>query len=66
VNGPSWRSTVSYAVLDLRSAKQIAFLEFQAAVEEIFDVQLLPGFRFPDVLGFQNESLQNTFVIPSR
>jgi uncharacterized protein (TIGR03032 family) len=31
------------AVLDLRSGQSVGFLEFQSAVEEIFDVQLLPG-----------------------
>jgi hypothetical protein len=39
---------------------------FQTAVEEIFDVQLLPGLRFPEVMGFQKETLQNTFIIPPR
>ena len=29
---------------------KIAFLEFQTAVEEIFDVQILRGMRFPEVL----------------
>jgi hypothetical protein len=52
------------AVIDLRSGRQIAFLEFQTAVEEIFDVQLLPGIRFPEVMGFQKESLDHTFIIP--
>jgi uncharacterized protein (TIGR03032 family) len=52
------------AVIDLRSGQHVAFLEFQTAVEEIFDVQLLPGMRFPDVMGFQKESLHHTFVIP--
>src|SRR6266571_5862686 len=31
----------------------VAMLEFQTAVEEIFDVQILPGVRFPEVIGFQ-------------
>jgi hypothetical protein len=39
-------------------------LEFQPAVEEIFDVQLLPGLRFPEVLGFQKEEVQHTFIMP--
>ena len=52
------------AVIDLRSGKPVAFLEFQSAVEEIFDVQLLPGIRFPEVLGFQKEALHHTFVVP--
>jgi hypothetical protein len=52
------------AVVDLRSSQSIALLEFQTAVEEIFDVQLLPGLRFPEVVGFQKESFHHTFIIP--
>jgi uncharacterized protein (TIGR03032 family) len=52
------------AVVDLRSGQVTAFLEFQTAVEEIFDVQLLPGLRFPEVIGFQQETIQHTFVVP--
>ena len=52
------------AVVDLRSGQVIALLEFQTAVEEIFDVQLLPGLRFPEVIGFQHETIQHTFIVP--
>ncbi len=52
------------AVVHLRSGQVIAFLEFQTAVEEIFDVQLLPELRFPEVIGFQQETIQHTFVVP--
>jgi uncharacterized protein (TIGR03032 family) len=52
------------AVVDLRSGRVIALLEFQTAVEEIFDVQLLPGLRFPEVIGFQQETIQHTFIVP--
>jgi uncharacterized protein (TIGR03032 family) len=52
------------AVIDLRSGRVVALLEFQTAVEEIFDVQLLPGLRFPEVIGFQQETIQHTFVVP--
>ena len=41
------------AVVDLRSSRVIALLEFQTAVDEIFDVQLLPGLCFREVIGFQ-------------
>jgi uncharacterized protein (TIGR03032 family) len=51
-------------VIDVRRGEPVAFLEFQTAVEEIFDVQLLPGIRFPEVMGFQKESLHHTFIIP--
>jgi uncharacterized protein (TIGR03032 family) len=52
------------AVVDLRRGQVIALLEFLTAVEEIFDVQLLPGLRFPEVLGFQQETIQHTFIVP--
>ena len=52
------------AVVDLRTAHVVAFLEFQTAVEEIFDVQIMPGVRFPEVIGFQQETIQHTFIVP--
>jgi uncharacterized protein (TIGR03032 family) len=52
------------AVVDLVAGRICAMLEFQTAVEEIFDVQLLTGIRFPDVMGFQQDTIQHTFVIP--
>jgi hypothetical protein len=39
-------------------------LKFQTAVEEIFEVQLLPELRFPEVIGFTQETIQHTFVVP--
>lgn len=52
-------------VVDLREGRIVAILEFQTAVEEIFDVQVLPGLRFPEVIGFQQEAIQHTFIVPS-
>ena len=52
------------AVIDLRRGQTIGLLEFQTAVEEIFDVQLLPGLRFPEVIGFQHDAIHHTFVVP--
>jgi len=52
------------AVVNFLDGQLVAMLQFQTAVEEIFDVQLLPGIRFPEVFGFQKESLHHTFVIP--
>jgi uncharacterized protein (TIGR03032 family) len=52
------------AVVDLTSGRVCAMLEFQTAVEEVFDTQLLTGIRFPDVMGFQQDTIQHTFVIP--
>jgi uncharacterized protein (TIGR03032 family) len=52
------------AVVDVRSGFLIAMLEFQTAVEEIFDVQILTGLRFPEVVGFQQDTIHHTFVVP--
>src|SRR5438067_9270764 len=52
------------AAVDLRSGQVMALLEFQTAVEEIFDVQLLPGLRFPEVMGFQQETIHHAFIVP--
>ena len=39
------------AVVDLVSGRQMAFLEFHTGVEEIFDIQILPGIRSPVMSG---------------
>jgi uncharacterized protein (TIGR03032 family) len=52
------------AVINLRDGRLVASIDFETAVEEVFDVQLLAGHRFPEVLGFQKDTLQNTFVVP--
>jgi uncharacterized protein (TIGR03032 family) len=54
------------AVVDLRGGQVIGLLEFQTAVEEIFAVEVLPGVRFPEVLGFQQETIQHTFIVPRK
>jgi uncharacterized protein (TIGR03032 family) len=52
------------AVVDRETGRVAALLEFLSAVEEIFDVQVLPGIRFPEVLGFQKDEVNHTFVVP--
>lgn len=52
------------AAVDLRTGCVVGSIEFQSAVEEIFDVQLLPGVRFPELIGFQNDDVFHTFVVP--
>jgi uncharacterized protein (TIGR03032 family) len=51
-------------ILDLRTGGTAGFLEFADGVEEIFDVQVLPGLCFPTVIGFQKETIHGAFVIP--
>jgi uncharacterized protein (TIGR03032 family) len=39
------------AIVDLISGRQVALLEFHSGIEEVFDVQVLPGVRFPLIAG---------------
>jgi hypothetical protein len=52
------------ASLTSAAGRVCGMLGFQSAVEEIFDVQLLGGFRFPEVMGFQKDTLHHTFIVP--
>jgi uncharacterized protein (TIGR03032 family) len=52
------------AAVDLRDGNVVGLLEFQTAVEEIFDVQMLNDARFPEIVGFQKDAVQHTFVVP--
>jgi uncharacterized protein (TIGR03032 family) len=54
------------AVVDTHTGTIVANVEFQTAVEEVFDVQILPRSRFPEVLGFTKEAIQHTFVVPPK
>jgi uncharacterized protein (TIGR03032 family) len=51
-------------VLDAATGQTVASLEFQTDIEEIFDVQVLEGVRFPAVLGLQKDTLDGVFVLP--
>lgn len=51
------------SLIDLRSGREIGFVRFQDAVQEIFAVQLLPH-RFPEILQMDSELLSNTYSLP--
>ncbi len=50
--------------VDLRSGQVLGFLEFQAGCAEIFDIQVLPGLRWPTVVGFVDETLDGVLIAP--
>jgi uncharacterized protein (TIGR03032 family) len=52
-------------MIDLRSGRTAEFMRFEAGVEEIFAVEVIGGgLRFPEIVGFQDETIQGAFVIP--
>jgi uncharacterized protein (TIGR03032 family) len=51
-------------VLDTRSGQTAGFLRFEDAVQEIFEVTLLPGLRFPELTEPDSDLAASTWVLP--
>jgi len=52
-------------IVDLRTGKQEGHLEFASGVEEVFDVQVLPGIRNPYISGpIPDDSNKTVWVVP--
>jgi hypothetical protein len=51
--------------VDIRSGQVAQFMQFEAGVEEIFAVEVLAGCRYPEIIGFQAETVQGAFVVPA-
>lgn len=50
-------------VVDTRTGNIVAFLRFEGTVQEIFDVQLLRGVRYPELLEPGNELIGGSFML---
>lgn len=51
-------------LVNIDSGETVGFVRFEDLVQEIFDVVLVPGFRFPEVAEPGSEIAANTFVLP--
>ena len=51
-------------VLDLNTAQVVAFLRFEAGVEEVFAVRVLPGMRYPELLNEGEDAIADSFILP--
>ena len=49
-------------IVDLRDKSIAGFVKFHGAVQEIFDVQVLPGFQWPMIMD-RSEETMNSFVL---
>ncbi len=52
-------------VIHIETGATVAFLRFEDLVQEIFDVTILPGFRFPEIAEHGSDPIVNGFVVPS-
>lgn len=50
--------------LDLRSGAPVGFLRFEGRVQEIFDVQALPGIRYPEIAEPDSDLVASSFALP--
>jgi len=51
-------------VVELATGQTLAFLQFQAGVQEIFAVQVLPSCRFPELITDDPAVIGNSFLLP--
>jgi uncharacterized protein (TIGR03032 family) len=51
-------------VLDTRTGDTVGFLRFEGIVQELFDVQVLPGVRWPELAEADSELAASSFVLP--
>ncbi|MEL4896304.1 TIGR03032 family protein [Crocosphaera sp. Alani8] len=51
-------------VVNIETAQTVAFLKFEAAVQEIFSVQILPGIRFPEILDIGDDLINSSYTLP--
>ncbi len=51
-------------VVDLHSGDVAGFMAFESGCEEIFGVEVLPGVRWPAIIGFKKDTIDDVFVVP--
>lgn len=51
-------------VVDSRTGQIAGFVRFEGMVQEIFDVQALPGRRWPTILREPSDLTASSFVLP--
>ncbi|MDT9341801.1 TIGR03032 family protein, partial [Trichodesmium erythraeum 21-75] len=51
-------------VVNILTGETIAFLRFEAGVQEIFSVAVLPNIRFPEIIEWDENLLANSYVLP--
>jgi uncharacterized protein (TIGR03032 family) len=51
------------AVVDIIDVRQVGLIEFVESIREVFDVALLPGARWPAIVGLEKEIIQQTSVV---
>lgn len=53
-------------IIDLNTGKTVAKITFDAGVQEIFAVTVLPGIRFPEILPEGEKLVSTSYVLPDK
>jgi uncharacterized protein (TIGR03032 family) len=56
--------TCGVCVVELATGRVVALLRFEAGVQEVFAVAVLPGRRWPELINDDERRLENSFVVP--
>lgn len=51
-------------IVHLETGGILGFMRFEEGVQEIFDVQVLPGLRFPEIGEPDSDLIAHAFVLP--
>ncbi|MGD1808517.1 TIGR03032 family protein [Dapis sp. BLCC M126] len=51
-------------VVNILTGETVAFLRFEAGVQEIFSVAVLPNIRFPEIIEWNENLLASSYVLP--
>ncbi len=51
-------------VVDLSLGQEVGIIKFDKGVEELFDVQVLPGVQNPFIVGFEDKLIDGLFIFP--
>jgi len=51
-------------IVNLNTSETLGFLRFEEAVQEIFAVEVLPNMLCPDLVGWEDERLANSYMLP--
>ncbi|MGB3404032.1 MAG: TIGR03032 family protein [Microcoleaceae cyanobacterium] len=51
-------------VVNLQTGETVAFLRFEAGVQEIFAVSVLPNIRFPEIIDWNEDLIAGTYILP--
>ncbi len=54
------------SVVDLEKMAQVAFIQFQGGVEELFDIAVLPNAKNPFLIGFEDKLIDQTKIVPPK